>query len=127
MKKQTPRWPLYITVTLVIILSGIVTSSIIDRTKKDSSTDIRARASVTYGLKLNGVIVDTNLSTQTITVDRMTLVSNTEIAYDGTWTVHVPQGYVIDQNPIGSKVQMIADPTQFDIRNHTLTAKQIKR
>lgn len=121
---------LYIIVIVGILVTGIVTTAIINAIKNNQSspTDIRARAGVVNIVKLTGTISDVNFSGGTLTVANTQLSQETRsgpVTNYGTWTVTVPQSFNIATAQVGREVTFVVDSNSFDVASHKVTASQV--
>ena len=125
MKKTTDRTLLYIGISLFAIFLGIVSISVINRVKSGSS-EVRARASATAGVKYIGSVVANNPDSGTVIVTDVQPYNNLTLNF-GQWTVSPPSGYNYATYPVGTNITMTVDPKTFAIDKRTFTAKEIRK
>lgn len=114
---------LYIISTLSFVLLGIILTTVIDQTK---SKDVRTRASATTGINATAVVTAIDSETNTVTVNQLAFNSNENKAL-GSWVITPPSSFVISSVIPGNTIAIKIDPAQFDIQNHTITVKEIKK
>jgi anti-sigma-K factor RskA len=114
---------LYIISTLSFVLLGIILTTVIDQTK---SKDVRTRASATTGINATAVVTAIDSETNTITVNQLAFNSNENKAL-GSWVITPPSSFVVSSVIPGNTIAIKIDPTHFDIQNHTITVKGIKK
>lgn len=114
---------LYIISTLSFILLGIILTAVINQAK---SKDTRIRASATAGIEATATVVSVDNEKNTISVNTLTFTSSPDKNL-GTWDVTPPSSFVFSSIIPGSVITIKIDASQFDIQNHTLTAKEIKK
>jgi anti-sigma-K factor RskA len=114
---------LYIISTITFVLLGIILTSVINQTK---SKDTRIRASATTGISATAVVTAIDSGTNTITINQLTFASNKDKTL-GTWVITPPSSFVVSSIIPGNTITIKIDPARFDIQNHTLTAKEIKK
>lgn len=114
---------LYIISTLSFVLLGIILTAVIDQTK---SKDVRTRASATSGISATAVVTAIDSGTNTITVNQLAFTSSKDKTL-GPWVITPPSSFVVSSIIPGNTVTILIEPTRFDIQNHTLTAKEIKK
>jgi len=115
---------LYLISTIGFIVVGIILTGIINTTK--SSTDIRSRASKASGIEATAIISQVDSTKNVVTVDQLIFTSSPQKNM-GSWTVTPPPSATLDALTVGAKFKIIIDPITLDIKNHTLTAKEIKK
>ena len=113
---------LYIISTVTFLFLGIILTSVINKTK---SSDVRAKASATAGIEATAVITSVDSETNTIKVDGLTFASSKTSL--GSWTITPPSSFLFSSIIVGNNIALKIDPAHFDIQNHTLTAKEIKK
>lgn len=116
---------LYIASTLAFILLGIILTAVINNTN-NSSQDIRSKASATSGVEGTAVITTIDSETNTIIVDNLAFKSSPDKNL-GSWTVTAPTAFNYSSIIVGNTITVIIDPLEFDILNHTFSAKKIQK
>jgi len=114
---------LYIISTLSFILLGIILTSVINQTK---SKDVRIRASATAGIEATAIVSAIDSETNSVTIKDLALASSKNKNL-GTWVMTPPSSFVFSSIIPGNTITIKIDTTRFDIQNHTLTAKEIKK
>jgi hypothetical protein len=130
MKIRNKNMLFYGSVGLIILAIALV--GILNRTRssQDPDTDVRARASATTALKLNGVIIMIDPEQGTITVDNI-YFADTSRSGDaknlGRWTVTPPANIALSEFSPGMNIAIGVDPKTFLATAHTLTALSVVR
>jgi hypothetical protein len=114
---------LYIISTLTFIFLGIILTSVIDQTK---SKDVRTRASATAGIEATAMITEVDNETRSITVNNLLFASSPNKNL-GTWVMTPPSSFLLHSVISGNTISILIDANSFDIVNHTLTVKEIKK
>ncbi len=114
---------LYIISTLSFVLLGIILTSVINQTK---SKDVRILASATSGIEATAIVTAINSETNSIAVNELAFASS-ENKKLGAWVITPPSSFVFSSIIPGNTVTIKIDSKHFDIQNHTLTAKEIKK
>lgn len=113
--------------SVILIFVAMAIVSIIDRTKPDSSTDVRARASGANSLEFNGIFESVDASGALI-VNNLTMADSSRVGEAknlGTWTVTPPVNFNTGTLSAGSKIIIGIDPKTFLAQSHSLTALSI--
>jgi len=113
----------YIISTVSLIFFGIILTAVINKTK---SNDVGVRASATAGIEAAAIITAVDNEKNSITVNELAFASS-ENKKLGTWVITAPSSFVFSSVIPGNTVTLKIDSKSFDIQNHTLTAKEIKK
>lgn len=113
----------------LLIVAGIITTSIIGAIKNNqSATDIRAKAGVTSTLKLTGVVENIDASASTITVADVQFTSESRsgkaVNY-GTWTVSPPSTFDMVSLSPGASVEFTISADSFNVATKNVVASAI--
>jgi hypothetical protein len=110
-----------------LIIAAIVITGVIDFSKSNTkNTEVRAKAAnVTY-MKLSGMISEYDETSSLVTVDNVKF-TETDAKPMGTWKVTYPATFNPSKFPAGSRINIMVNPTQFDISAKTITAAEITR
>lgn len=122
-KQKKDNTFLYIISTLSFVLLGIILTAVINLTK---SKDVRIRASATSGIEATAIVSSIDSETNSIAVNDLAFASS-ENKKLGAWVITPPSSFVFSSVITGNTVTIKIDSTHFDIQNHTLTAKEIKK
>lgn len=114
---------LYIISTLSFILLGIILTAVINQTK---SKDTRIRASATSGIEATAIVTSVDSGTNSMTVNDLAFASS-ENKKSGIWVITPPSSFVFSSVIPGNTVTLKIDSKSFDIQNHTLIAKEMKK
>jgi hypothetical protein len=126
MKKANDKYYLYIIVTLAVVIFGIMLTSMIGQLKPNKTTDVRARASASTGLKINGTVAEVNPDSGSFTVTNAAF-DESKAKLTGTWTVQYPTTFNAGTLSPGSGVLLTIDAQQFNIQAKTMTAIAVSR
>jgi len=125
MDKKNNTSLILIAISALLILGGIVITTIINNAQSNS-TDIRAKASPETGVKYQAVVSEVNQDAGVITVSNVQPYNNPSNNF-GQWNVTPPSGFNFASTPAGSEVIITVDSKTFNITTHTMTAKAMVR
>lgn len=121
MKKKKDKFYLYISITIGVILFGIIITQLIAQVKSKNSTDVRARASAAQSLKMTGVVSGSDPQTQTLTVDNMRFDGEVKML-PGIWTVSLPSQLQVDAFVPGTEIVVGVNSTSLKLASKTVSA-----
>lgn len=119
---------LFTSFALVLLAVGLVTVlQTVRQPDGGSAQDVRARAAVDKGLIMTATLdsTDSDAGVVIVTLKGFSDAQYAKLAQYGTWSITPPAGYDFVSAPVGSNVHIAIDPTTFDVRAKTATAKSI--
>lgn len=126
MKKKKDKFYLYISITIGVILFGIIITQLIAQVKSKNSTDVRARASAAQSLKMTGVVSAADPQTQTLTVDNMRFEGEIKML-PGIWTVSLPSQMQVDSFVPGTEIVVGVNSASLKLASKTVSAVFVSR
>lgn len=129
-KKKTDNSFIYFFGSVVLIVTAIVATAILNRTANTASTqDVRARASVTSLMRMTAIVMSVDETTDVVTVNGLqfagqfpeTLARET----GGEWTVTVGTGVNLGALSPGARVELQVNPSSFNIAGRSFIAAAI--
>lgn len=132
-KKTTSNSFIYFFGSVLLIVTAIVATSILNRTNNIAgSQDVRARASVTSLMRLSAIVESVDETKGLVIVNGLQFTGNAPEGLqsvarntDGTWNVTVSGSVNLAVLGPGSRVELQVNPTTFNIAKHSLTAAAI--
>lgn len=131
-KKTTSNSFIYFFGSVLLIITAIIATSILNNTSNAGSQDVRARASVTSLMRLTAIIESVDETKGLVMVNGLQFTGNTpeglqSIARNtgGTWNVTVSGSINLGALGPGSRVELQVNPTTFNITQRSLTAAAI--
>lgn len=132
-KKPTPNSFPYFFGSVILIVTAIVATGILNRTANTATTqDVRARASVTSLMRLSAIITSVDTAQGMVVVGGMQFTGTTPQNLKnlgrntaGEWQVSVSGNVNLAALGPGSRVELQVNPATFNISNRTLTAAAI--
>lgn len=133
MNKQASNSFPYFFGSVVLILTAIVATAILNRTSNTASTqDVRARASVTSLMRLKAVVATVDETKGLVVVNGLQFTGNTPESLKtlarntaGEWKVLVSGNVNIASLGPGSRIELQVNPSSFNIAEHSLAAAAI--
>lgn len=126
MRKKKDKFYLYISITIGVILFGIIITQLIAQVKSKNSTDVRARASAAGSLKMTGVVSAADPQTQTLSVDNMRFDGETKML-PGIWTISLPSQTQADTFTPGTEIVIGVHSTSLKLASKTVSAVFVSR
>ena len=126
--KKKPSVLVYVGGSVILVMATVAFTAIINRTKPESSTDIRAKAGVLSTLKLTGTVVSIDTTKNILTVAQLKFHNQIGESIDtslGTWTVTPPPAFVLSTLVPGKEVVITADASTFMVDAHAVKATAI--
>ena len=125
MKKSSGAIYLFVAVLLIVV--GIITTSLISSVKdKESTTDIRAKAADVNTLKLSGTVSELHENEGALLVSNVKFgPPNGESMSYGTWTVITPARFRFSSVSPGSKIIFAIKSPSFNVSNKRVEAVSI--
>jgi hypothetical protein len=115
--------------SVILVVLAIPLVSLLGRMgSSDTSGDVRARASATNALQMNGTVNSVNETQGTILVDNVYLAEESRSGDAkglGTWTVTVPAGFNLASVLPGQTILIGIDSKTLLAETHTVTALTI--
>lgn len=116
-------------VTVALIFGAIILVAILNRvTNKNAGSDVRARASVTGGLRITGTVGTVNIGSNAFTLLNVMFdgdATQSKKESLGDWTITPPPDFDLATLSPGSEVVVSANPTTFLVTSHTAAANKI--
>lgn len=125
-RKQNDRTLMYVSISVGLIIIGIIFTGIINRVKQSQPTDIRTRAGSSASLQFVGLVANTDTNTNSITVTNLQFANNSQQNL-GTWTITPPASYNLASLRAGTSIKIGIDPVTFNIETHTAVAREITK
>jgi hypothetical protein len=115
--------------SVILVALAIPLVSILGRIGSSSTTgDVRARASATNALQMNGTVSSIHEIDGTLVVDNIYLADESRAGDAkslGSWTVTAPGGFNFASVSLGQPIVMGIDAETFLAETHTVTALSI--
>lgn len=114
--------------SVVLIFVAMAVVAVIDRTRSDSSTDVRARASGVNTLQFNATFDSIDPATGVVVVYDLYMADSNragEAKNLGVWNVTPPVNFNTGSLSPGTKIVIGIDPKTFLATSHSLTALSI--
>lgn len=132
-KKTTSNSFIYFFGSVLLIVTAIVATSILNRTNNIAgSQDVRARASVTSLMRMTAIVENIDETKGVIIINGLQFSGSTpeglqNIARNtgGAWDVTVSGNVNLGTIGPGSRAELQVNPTTFNITEHSLTAAAI--
>lgn len=132
-KKHGPSSLPYFFGSVVLIVTAIVATAILNRTTNTATVqDVRTRASVTSLMRMSAVITSVDETGGIVVVNGLQFVGNAPESLDnlartmaGEWTVAVSGSVNLGSLSPGARVELQVNPTTLTIAEHSLTAAAI--
>jgi len=131
-KKQASNSFLYFFGSVMLIVTAIVATTILNRTASEKPQDVRARASVTSLMRMTAIVETIDETKGVIVVNGLQFSGSTpeglqSIARNtgGTWNVTVSGNVNLGTVGPGSRIELQVNPSSFNIAGRTLTAASI--
>ena len=131
-KKTTSNSFIYFFGSVLLIVSAIVATSILNNTSNAGSQDVRARASVTSLMRLTAIVESVDETKGLVIVNGLQFTGSTpeglqSVARNtgGVWNVTVSGSVNLAVLGPGSRVELQVNPTTFNITQRSLTTAAI--
>jgi len=131
-KKKTSNSFIYFFGSVLLIVSAIVATSILNTTSNAGSQDVRARASVTSLMRMTAIVETIDETKGVIVVNGLQFSGSTPEGLQnigrntgGTWNVTVSGNVNLGTVGPGSRIELQVNPSSFNIAGRTLTAASI--
>lgn len=126
---KKPDALVYIIALGILIVAGIITTSIINAVKtNEGASDIRAKAGTLNTLKLTGVVTSVDETDGTIIVSNVQFDQSSRsgkaVNY-GTWKVAPPNTFALSQAAPGQTIAFTISSTSFDVASKRVAAVSI--
>ncbi len=116
---------LYIAVSVGLIVAAIAATAILNKSKENASSDIRAKAGVASTLRMTGTVAAVDSTKGTFTLADMRFASSESNTTLGTWIVTPPPEFSLGSLSAGTQLTMTIDPTTMLTQSSTVMATQI--
>ena len=130
--KRTSNSFIYFFGSVLLIVSAIVATSILNNTSNAGSQDVRARASVTSLMRLTAIVESVDETKGLVIVNGLQFTGSTpeglqSVARNtgGVWNVTVSGSVNLGILGPGTRVELQVNPTTFNITQRSLTAAAI--
>lgn len=131
-KKQGPSSLPYFFGSVVLIVTAIVATAILNRTASEKPQDVRARASVTSLMRLSAIVTSVDEAKGVILVNDLQFTGSTPESLEslarntaGEWQVTVSGSVNLAALSPGARVELQVNPSSFNIAQRSLTAASI--
>lgn len=131
-KKPTSNSFIYFFGSVLLIITAIIATSILNNTSNEGSQDVRARASVTSLMRLTAIVASVDETKGLAIVNGLQFTGSTpeglqSVARNtgGTWNVTVSGSVNLAVLGPGTRVELQVNPTTFNITQRSLTAAAI--
>ncbi len=124
MKKKSNTL-IYVAVIIGLIISAIAATAVVNRTKEQAPSDIRAKAGATSALQMTGTVGSVDNSKGVFSLTDVRFVSSTSETTLGTWSVTPPSGFSLNSLSAGTQVTITINPATMLTSSSTVTATQI--
>lgn len=131
-KKPTPSSLPYFFGSVILIVTAIVATTILNRTASEQPQDVRARASVTSLMRLTAIVTSVDEAQGVVIVNDLQFTGSAPeslatLARDtvGEWQVTVSGNVNLATLGPGSRVELQVNPSSFNIAKRSLTAAAI--
>lgn len=117
---------------MLLIITAIIATSILNNTRNEGSQDVRARASVTSLMRLTAIVESVDDTKGLAIVNGLQFTGSTPVGLQnvarntgGTWNVTVSGSINLAVLAPGSRIELQVNPTTFNITERSLTATAI--
>ena len=131
-KKTTSNSFVYFFGSVLLIVSAIVATSILNTTSNAGSQDVRARASVTSLMRLSAIVESVDETKGLVIVNGLQFTGSTPEGLQsaarntgGAWNVTVSGSVNLGALGPGSRVELQVNPASFNIAERMFTAASI--
>lgn len=132
-KKQASNSFIYFFGSVVLIVTAIVATAILNRTRNTGPTqDVRARASVTSLMRLSAIVTSVEVTKGVVAINGLQFTGSTpdslkSVARNtaGEWQVNTSGSVNLGALSPGARVELLVNPLSFNIAERSLTAAVI--
>lgn len=118
--------------SVILIVTAIVATAILNRTASEKPQDVRARASVTSLMRLTAIVTSVDEAKGVVAVHDLQFTGSTPESLAGLarntageWQVSVSGNVNLATLGPGSRVELQVNPSSFNIAQRSLTAAAI--